>query len=73
MLMLFVLSDKTWTVVKPGALLARAPPRAQQPQDMSPILSMVPQALHSQQQSGPSETGHCPGKDRSLSCFVSEA
>ena len=49
MLMLFVLSDKTWTAVKPGAWLVRAPPRCQQSQDMSPILSMVPQVLHSQQ------------------------
>ena len=35
MLMLFVLSCKTWNIVKPGAWLARSPPGAQQSQDSS--------------------------------------
>ena len=49
MLMLFVLLCKTLNVVKPGARLARPPPGAQQSQDSSPILSMVPQVLCSRQ------------------------
>ena len=40
MLMLFVLSCKTWNV-KPGAWLARPLAGAQQCQDWSPVLSMV--------------------------------
>ena len=38
MLMLFVLSCKTWNVVKPGTWLARPPSGAQQSQACSPIL-----------------------------------
>ena len=45
MLMLFVLSCKTWNVVKPGAWLARFPPGAQNP----PVLSVRLQVSHSQQ------------------------
>ena len=41
MLILFVLSCKTWNVVKPGAWLASPPSGAQQSQDSSPILSKV--------------------------------
>ena len=48
MLMLFVLSCKTWNVAKPGAWLARPPSGAQQSQDFSPILSVVLKVLHSQ-------------------------
>ena len=49
MLMLFVLSWKTWNVPKPGAWLARPTPGSQQSQDSSPILSKVLQVLYSQQ------------------------
>ena len=49
MLMLFVLSWKTWNVAKPGAWLARLIPGSQQSQDSSPILSKVLQVLYSQQ------------------------
>ena len=49
MLMLFVLSYKTWNVAKCGAWLARPPSGAQQSQDSSPILSKVLQVLRSQQ------------------------
>ena len=47
MLMLSVLLCKTWNVAKSGAWLARPPPRAQQPEDFSLILSQVLQVLHS--------------------------
>ena len=47
--MLFVCSCKPWNVVKPQVWLARLPPQVQQFQDPSPILSMVPHSLHSQQ------------------------
>ena len=47
--MLFVCSCKPWNVVKPQVWLARLPPQVQQFQDPSPILSMVPYSLHSQQ------------------------
>ena len=56
--MLFVLSYKDWNVVKPGAWLARAPPGAQESQDLSPILSMrlaLTAGSHSQ-------SGQCPGR-----------
>ena len=49
MLMLFILSCKTWSVAKSGACLPRPPPGAHQPQDSFPILSMVLEVLHSQQ------------------------
>ena len=60
MLMLFVLSCKTWNVAKPGAPLARPPSGAQQSQDCSPILPK----LHSQQAVTPShsQSGQCPGR-----------
>ena len=47
--MLFVCSCKPWSVVKPQVWLARLPLQVQQFQDPSPILSMVPHSLHSQQ------------------------
>ena len=64
MLMLFVLSCKTWNVVKSGAWLARPPPGAQQSQNSSPILSMVLQVLHKHQAVSPghSQPGQCPGR-----------
>ena len=46
MLMLFVLSCKTWNIVKPGAWLARPPPGAQQSQNSSPILSVIQSLNH---------------------------
>ena len=55
MLMLFVLSWKTWNVAKPGAWLARPTPGSQQSQDSSPVLSLVLQVLHSQQVVTPSQ------------------
>ena len=48
MLMLFVLSCKTWSVVKLRAWLASPLPGAQQSQNSSPILSVALQVLHSQ-------------------------
>ena len=51
MLVLLVLSYKTWNIVKPGAWLARPSLGAQQSQDSSPILSMVLQVLHLSRQS----------------------
>ena len=45
LLMLFILSCKTWNVIKPGAWLARPPLAAQRSQDFSCILSMVLQVL----------------------------
>ena len=47
MLMVFVLSYKTGNVVNSGTWLAKLPPRAQQSQDSSLILSSVLQGLHS--------------------------
>ena len=71
-LMMFVLSCKTWDVVKPGAWLARAPPGAQQSQDSSPILYTVLQVLHSQKgvTHSHSQLGQCPGRleARSKAC-----
>ena len=77
-LMMFALSCKTWDVVKPGAWLARAPLRAQQSQDSSPIFYMVLQVLLSQK-----AVAHIQGmlevsrqvrsKVKGLPCFVSEA
>ena len=49
MLMLLVLPWKALDVAEPGAGLARPPPGAQQSQDSSPILSVVPQGLPSEQ------------------------
>ena len=48
---MFIFSYKTWNAAKPGAWLARSPAGPQQSQDFSPILSMMLQVLHSQQQS----------------------
>ena len=65
MLMLFVLLCKTCEVAKPRAWLARPPPRAQQPQDFSLILSRVLKVLHSQQTQHHhhhSQSGQCPGR-----------
>ena len=64
MLMLFVLSYKTWNVAKPGAWLARPPSGAQQSQDSSPTISMVLQVLHSQLvvTHSHSQSGQCPGR-----------
>ena len=77
MLILLVLSCKTWNVAKPGAWLARPPPGAQQSQDPFPILSVVLQILHSQQEviHSHSQSGQCPGRLGAMSeaCFVSEA
>ena len=64
MLMLFVLSYKTWNAAKPGAWLARPPPVSQQSQNFFPVLSMVLQVLHSQRAVTPSQ---------GLLCFASEA
>ena len=62
MLILLVLSCKTWNVAKPGAWLARPRPGAQQSQDPSPILSTVLQVLLSQQAVTHSHSlsGQCP-------------
>ena len=77
MLMLLVLSCKTWNVVKPGTWLASAPPGAQQFQHLSLNLSMVPQILASQQALGiltvRAGSRQVTGKVRGLLCFVSEA
>ena len=64
MLILFVLSCKTWNVVKPGTWLVRPPSGAQQSQDSSPILSKVLKVLHLQQAVTPShsQSGQCPGR-----------
>ena len=72
MLMLFVLWCKTWNVVKPGTWLVRASPWAQQFQDLSPILSMVPQDFHSQQIVR-AVSRQVRSKVRDLVCLVSEA
>ena len=58
MLVLLVLSYKTWNIVKPGAWLARPSLGAQQSQDSSPILSMMLPVLHSWQAVTPA----CPGR-----------
>ena len=55
MLISFVLSCKTWNIVKSGAWLARPPPEAQQFQYYFPILSVMFQVLHSQQAVTPSQ------------------
>ena len=75
MLMLFILSCKTWSVAKSGACLPRPPPGAHQPQDSFPILSMVLEVLHSQQAVTHSQLTVRAGwsKVRGLFCFVSEA
>ena len=62
MLMLFGMSRKTWNVVKPGAWLTRVRPGAQQFQDLSLILSMVMQGLHSQQAVRALTVRACPGR-----------
>ena len=71
------LSCKTWNVVKPGAWLTTPTPRAQKCQDLSPILSMVPQALHSHQAvralAVRAVFRQVRGKVQGLLCFVSEA
>ena len=70
--MMYVLSCKTWDVVKPGAWLARTPPGAQQSQDSSPILYTVLQVLHSQKTVTVSDSPsrQCPGRleARSKAC-----
>ena len=48
-LMLFVSSYKTWMLLSLGLGWSEPLPRAEQTQDLSPNLFMVPQALHSQQ------------------------
>ena len=77
MLMLFVLSCKTWNVVKPGTWLVRASLWAQQFQDLSPILSTVPQGFHSQQavkaRTVRALSRQVRSKVRDLVCLVSEA
>ena len=45
----FVLSSKTWMLLSLGLGWSEPLPRAEQTQDLSPNLFMVPQALHSQQ------------------------
>ena len=47
--MLFVSSYKTWMLLSLGLGWSELLPRAEQTQDLSPNLFMVPQALHSQQ------------------------
>ena len=69
--MLFVLSCKTWNVVKPGAWLASAPPGAQESQDLSPsYLWAAGLALTAGRHS---QSGQCPGRleARSEVCSVS--
>ena len=63
LLMLFVLSCKTWNVAKLGAWLARPPQGAQQSQDSCPSSPMVLQVLHAQQAVtySHSQSGQCPG------------
>ena len=77
MLMLFVLSCKTWNVVKPGTWLVRATLWVQQFQDLSPVLSMVPQGFHSQQAvkalTVRAVSRQVRSKVRDLVCLVSEA
>ena len=70
--MLFVLSYKDWNVVKPGAWLVRAPPGAQESQDLFPILSMrlaLTAGIHSVR----AVSRQIRSKVRGLLCFVSEA
>ena len=58
--MMFVLSCKTWDVVKPGAWLASAPPGAQESQDLSPsYLWAAGLALTAGRHS---QSGQCPGR-----------
>ena len=77
MLMMFVLSYKTWNVIKPGAWLSRAPPRAQESQDLPPILSMVLKSCTNSRQSHSlavrAVSRQVRSKARGLLCFVSEA
>ena len=62
MLMMFVSSCKPCNVVKPGAWLTRVLPRAQQFQDLSLILSMVLQGLHSLQAVRALTVRACPAR-----------
>ena len=77
MFILFVLSCKTWNVVKPGAWLTTPTPRTQKFQDLSPILSMVPQVLPSHRAvralTVRAVFRQVRGKVKGLLCFVSEA
>ena len=78
MLMLFVLSSKTWNVDKPGIWLAKPPSESwEQSQDSSPNLSKVLQVLHSQQAvtHSHSQSRQCPGRleARLETCSISEA
>ena len=72
MLMLCVLSCKTWNVVKTGLQWPHPASGAQQSQDLSPTFSMVLQVLHSQQAviHNHSQLGQCPGRleSRSEAC-----
>ena len=47
--MLFILSCKTWNIVKPGAWLTWPPPGSQQSQDFSPIFAAAAAAAKSLQ------------------------
>ena len=79
LLMLFVLSCKTWNVVKPGAWLARPPSRAQQFNNKIPppsYLRCCKSCTHSRQAltvTVRAVLGQVRSKVRGLLCFVSEA
>ena len=64
-------------MAKPGAWLTWAPPRVQQFQDLSTILSMAPQVLYSEQTvralTVRAVSRQLRSKVRGLFCFVFEA
>ena len=75
MLMLFVLSWKTWSIVQPGAWLAKPPPGAQQFQDYL-ISGAAQSCVHSRQSLAVTVRAvswQVRSKVRSLFDFVSEA
>ena len=62
-------------MVKPGAWLSRAPPRAKESQDLSPILSIVLQGSHLEQavtfthNQGSVQADEKQGQKPALLCF----
>ena len=76
LLMLFVLSCKTWNVVKPEAWLARPPSGAQPSQNSSPLLSAslaLTAGSHSRSLTDQAVSWQFGSQVRGLLRFVSEA
>ena len=77
MLMMFILSYKTWNVIEPRAWLSRAPPRAQESQDFPLSYLWFYKSFTYSRQSHSltirAVSRQVRSKVRGLLCFVSEA